>query len=53
MADLRRVIIVLMALACVVNVIGVIHCHVNGYTFANWYGYHTSYTVIFPICELH
>ncbi|CAF1330427.1 unnamed protein product [Adineta ricciae] len=38
-----------MALACVTTVIGVIHCHVNGWSFVNWYGYHTSYTIIFPI----
>ncbi len=56
MADLRRTIIILMVLACVITVIGVIHCHINyayyvapGYA----YGYRMSYSIIFPICKLN
>jgi hypothetical protein len=51
MADLKRTIIILMALACVVTVIGVIHCHIN-YTYnVTWYSYRSSYSIIFPICK--
>jgi len=49
MVDLRRAIIILMALACVVTVIGVIHCHVNNPDMAYWYGYRMGYTIVFPI----
>ena len=50
MTDLRRTIILLMALACVITVIGVIHCHVNHpYVTDWWYPYRMSYSVIFPI----
>jgi hypothetical protein len=51
MVDLKRTIIILMALACVLTVIGVIHCHVNNSYAGYWYGYRTSYSIIFPICE--
>ncbi len=53
MADLRRTIIILMAIACVVTVVGVIHCHVNYPYTASWYGYRMGYSIIFPICKLH
>ncbi|UJR30948.1 hypothetical protein I4U23_018460 [Adineta vaga] len=49
MTDLRRIIIILMALACVITLVGVIHCQINGWAFTTWYGYHTSYSIIFPI----
>lgn len=49
MADLRRTIIILMAIACFVDVIGVIHCHVNHPGEVSWYAYRTSYSIIFPI----
>ncbi len=56
MADTRRTIIILMALACIITVIGVIHCHVN-YPYVTawygWYAYRTSYSIIFPICKLN
>ena len=51
MTDLRRTIIILMALACVITVIGVIHCHVNHPYVTDWYSYRTSYSIIFPICK--
>ncbi|CAF0941221.1 unnamed protein product [Rotaria sp. Silwood1] len=49
MADFRRIVIILMAIACVINVIGVIHCHVNYPSAPAWYTYRTSYSIIFPI----
>ncbi|CAF1439257.1 unnamed protein product [Adineta steineri] len=50
MADLRRTIIILMALACVVTAIGIIHCHSNYYSYTQtWYSYRTGYTILFPI----
>jgi hypothetical protein len=49
MVDLRRTIIILMALACVINVIGVIHCNVNHPYLTSWYAYHIGYSLIFPI----
>ena len=52
MVDLRRTVIICMAIACVVDVIGVIHCHVHNPYAGNWYYYQTSYSIIFPICKL-
>jgi hypothetical protein len=52
MVDLRRAVIICMAIACVVDVIGVIHCHVNNPYITGWYGYQLSYSIIFPICKL-
>ncbi|CAF2470474.1 unnamed protein product [Rotaria sp. Silwood2] len=49
MADLRRIIIILMAVASVMNVIGVIHCHVNYPYISTWYTYRMGYSIIFPI----
>ncbi len=53
MTDLRRTIIILMALACVVDIVGVIHCHVNYPYEVSWYPYQTSYSIIFPIGRLN
>lgn len=50
MVDLRRTVIILMAVACVINVIGIIHCHVNYPYTTSWYAYRASYSIIFPIC---
>ncbi|CAF0812301.1 unnamed protein product [Rotaria sordida] len=47
--DLRRTIIILMALACVINVIGVIHCHLNYPYNSTLSAYRISYSIIFPI----
>ena len=49
MVDLRRAVIILMALACVITVIGVIHCHVNYSYGPAGYDYRTGYSIIFPI----
>jgi hypothetical protein len=49
MTDLRRTIIILMILACIVNVIGVIHCHLNNPYVTYWYAYGMGYSIIFPI----
>ncbi|CAF1009342.1 unnamed protein product [Rotaria sordida] len=49
MADLRRIVIILMAVACVMNVIGVIHCHVNYPYLTSMNAYRMSYSIIFPI----
>jgi len=53
MTDLRRTIIILMVLACVVNVIGVIHCHAHYPYVASWHAYQMGYSIIFPICKLN
>ena len=50
--DLRRTIIILMALACVIDVIGVIHCHVNYPYNPTLSAYRLGYSIIFPICKL-
>jgi len=46
--DLRRTIIILMALSCIITVIGVIHCHVSPYN-PTLSAYRISYSIIFPI----
>jgi hypothetical protein len=51
--DLRRTIIILMALACVIDVIGVIHCHVNYPYNPTLSAYRLGYSIIFPICKLN
>jgi hypothetical protein len=53
MTDLRRTIIILMAVACIIDVIGVIHCHINNPCLTTWYAYRTSHSIIFPICKLN
>jgi hypothetical protein len=50
--DLRRTIIILMALACVITLIGVIHCHVNYPYNPTLSAYRMGYSIIFPICKL-
>jgi hypothetical protein len=49
--DLKRTIIILMALACVVTVIGVIHCHFNYTQNTTLTAYRMGYSIIFPICK--
>lgn len=49
--DLRRTIIILMALACVINIIGVIHCHINYPSNPTLSAYRITYSIIFPICK--
>ncbi|CAF0988620.1 unnamed protein product [Rotaria magnacalcarata] len=49
MVDLKRTIIILMAVATIVNVVGVIHCHINHPYLTTWYGYQMGYSVIFPV----
>jgi hypothetical protein len=51
--DLRRIIIILMALSCVITIIGVIHCHVNNPYNPTLSAYRISYSIIFPICKLN
>ena len=52
MVDLRRTIIILMVVACIVDVVGIIHCHFNNSSASSWYVYRASYSIIFPICKL-
>ncbi|CAF2566950.1 unnamed protein product [Rotaria sp. Silwood2] len=47
--DLRRTIIILMALAAMINVIGVIHCHIDYPHNTPLSAYRMSYSIIFPI----
>jgi hypothetical protein len=51
MVDLKRTIIICMILACIITVIGVIHCHINHPYIQGWYGYQIGYSIIFPICK--
>lgn len=50
--DLKRTIIILMALACVINLVGVIHCYLNYSYNSSLTLYQISYGIIFPICML-
>ncbi|CAF0868893.1 unnamed protein product [Adineta ricciae] len=47
--DLRRTIIILMAIACVITLVGVIHCHVNHPLNEVFSAYRMSYSIIFPL----
>jgi hypothetical protein len=51
--DLRRTIIILMALSCIITLIGVIHCHINYPYNPTLSAYRISYSIIFPICKLN
>lgn len=51
MVDLSRTVVILMVVATVVNIVGVIHCHVNHPYLAGWYSYQIGYSVLFPICK--
>lgn len=49
--DLKRTIIILMVLACIVNMVGVIHCHIN-YSYNSTISvYRITYSILFPICK--
>jgi len=50
MADLRRTIIILMAVACVVDFLGIVFCHTRYPQISSWYAYRFGYSVIFPVC---
>lgn len=50
MTNLRRTVIILMAIASIINAIGVIHCHADYAYVTSWYAYRAGYSIIFPIC---
>ncbi|CAM4894649.1 unnamed protein product [Rotaria socialis] len=47
--DLKRTIIILMALACILDLFGLIHCHINYPHNSSLSPYIISYSIIFPI----
>lgn len=49
MADLRRTIIILMAVACVIDFLGIVFCHTRYPLVSSWYAYRFGYSVIFPV----
>ncbi|CAM4799850.1 unnamed protein product, partial [Rotaria magnacalcarata] len=47
--DLKRAIIILMALACILDLVGLVHCHINYPQNSSFSAYIISYRIIFPI----